>query len=284
MSLHSKLQTAHVLAKDGLCIAGWAADMMLNLIPAQAIRVARGRDYNAAVDRAAAPVDVEEFDQLIGTMEVHPSEVVTPDLIERTLGQYPSWRDLLDPETLNGQLPQEKAPAGVTADSGTAPVGHPDSAASATADSPAGAEIPPDQPPAPAGHPPAELVELIVEVLAEHHPVKIAEDHLVCSDGALGCGAGPWTSRGQWRAHVALLIATRIEKAAPPADFARYDYCAGIAYAIGVLEGKADWVDARPLLEDPTRTYVKSVIAEVVAQLQSAFDSLMPPQSPDPNP
>lgn len=231
MSLYGNLRAATYLAKDvvlalkspGLLLANAAHLALNNTWESQACRVARGRDYNAAVDRAAAPVDVEELDQLIGTMEVHPSELVTPALIEQTLGQYPSWRDLLDPETLNGQLPQEKAPAGVTADSGTAPVGHPDSAASATADSPAGAEIPPDQPPAPAGHPPAELVELIVEVLAEHHPVKIAEDHLVCSDGALGCGAGPWTSRGQWRAHVAPLIAERIEKAAPPAPFTHGD-------------------------------------------------------------
>ena len=69
MSLYGNLRAATYVAKDvalalkspGLLLANAAHLALNNTWESQACRVARGRDYNAAVDRAAAPVDVEEL-------------------------------------------------------------------------------------------------------------------------------------------------------------------------------------------------------------------------------
>jgi hypothetical protein len=80
-----------------------------------------------------------------------------------------------------------------------------------------------DGPEAPA--PPAGLswidwaTPAICDVLAVHHPVRHAD--ILCSDGAFGCGDGPWPDRQAWREHVAALIAQRLETAALALDPAK---------------------------------------------------------------
>ena len=183
------------LAKDGLdfggALAGWGAGLvvggLLDRIPAQALRVCVGRDYDRAVKQADALADAEA-----------ETEVLDPQWHMYGPGTF----EIADTATLL------------------------DSTASAAVDSPAGVEIPPDQPPAPAGHPPVELVDSIIRVLFEHHP---RED-----GGHAGYGVycrqvdhakhhaffRTWTD---WRRHVAPLIAQRIEKGTPPAGIARDD-------------------------------------------------------------
>lgn len=153
-------------------------------------------------------------------------------------------------EALNGRLPHEKDPAGERFTLGdTAPAGHPDPAASATAaPSPA---IPPasdtdpvgvvDGPPASAAPtgPPSELVELIAAVLDAH------EGHYNRASSVFECVEYPADGGFRrvpvgddyqgWLQHVAPLIAERIEKAAPPDAFVIADWVADAARYIGGL-------------------------------------------------
>ena len=230
----------------------------------------------------------------------------------------------IQPETLNGRMPQEKDPAEVTA-YGTASAGHPnfagaaasladgnssadcgvfckpsvredkqrsdssfdlnadphsDSAASAVADSalthpPVSADRPssPNPPGAAGSH--QELVELVAEVLAEH-VLHIEGDselepwRFVCVGyGEYGGGEihEAFQDRAGWRAHVAPLIAERIEKATPPAPF-RF----------------GDLGRAAQVINDYVATTVTDLTVTQMASLRNLADRLADAADADPTP
>lgn len=127
------------LAKDGLdfggALAGWGAGLvvggLLDRIPAQALRVCVGRDYDRAVKQADALADAEA-----------ETEVLDPQWHMYGPGTF----EIADTATLL------------------------DSTASAAVDSPAGVEIPPDKPPASAGHPQlSPLAQELCDAVGDHY-------------------------------------------------------------------------------------------------------------------
>ena len=249
----SAARAAGHLLRDAL---GQFGELVEALIPAQAVRCALGRDSDAAVGRAAAPYDVEELladaeerDEVLepgwqigqpGRLAIMDAlaEAAAPatakinhvDLIEvpyaagkaaKAEVTLTSPPEVVPPE-YDVKLTIERPEYPKDACRPTGP--HSDSAVPGSADpsrlvppgrgaDPAGAGGPPA--PAPAGSP--ELVELIAEVLAEHHDYSVRWEAVICV-----CGE-PLTTDGypdrRLRDHVAPLIAARIEKATPAAPF-----------------------------------------------------------------
>ena len=235
MSLYGNLRAATYVAKDvalalkrpGLLLANAAHLALNNTWESQACRVARGRDYNAAVDRAAAPVDVEE-------------------LLAEAEADIDSWGpyDLVGVKLVNGQIVTESIKdagkfrddigrlqrAAQRMDEAFSVLTQQDSAASATADAspanpPAGDADPvaPSSPvPGATGSP--NLVDLIAEVLADHlATLSIFNGQVRCFSPDARESHFECSSPAEWRAHVAPLIAERIEKATPPAPFTHGD-------------------------------------------------------------
>lgn len=230
--IRSTLRAASYLARDGvhdtLAITGWAAGLvvggLLDLIPAQAIRVCADRDYDRAVKMADALADAEAETEVLdpqwpacgsGPFEVQAysgHDPRDPDCDFDPWDEVALDYDARCPICSRGAYPDPTASAVVDPSPAIPPVGGDDPAA------------PPSPVPGPAGSP--NLVESIAEVLSTHGfslPSPFDANVTCWCDHWRDSGRDLFQARTLHRKHVAELIAERIEKATPPAGFTPID-------------------------------------------------------------
>ncbi|XTP37138.1 hypothetical protein ACORG1_13350 [Mycobacterium sp. TJFP1] len=166
----------------------------------------QNRDYEAAV-RAAAPKSEREPVEAEAERPPYPAASATAALSPA----IPPASDT-DPVGVVDGPPASATPAGPPSHPFVS--GNPGSVRSANSVK-SGAE-------------PGPLTELIAAVLTKHQPIPTDDPHW--HDGPVGCGCQglywpdfiDWSG---WHAHVAALIAERIEKATPPVQLTSADLC-----------------------------------------------------------